>query len=162
MTETVTGLELRNAVGSFPTGVTVVTTHSEGMDIGLTVSAFASLSLEPAMVVVCIESKSKSLPHLAVGREIGISVLASEQLELAVQFARHVEDRFDGVEIERRGKVGVPFIKGAVAWFLGVVDSWYEGGDHTIVTVAIQECHSDYEKSPIKYLRGSIISDSSL
>ncbi|MCL0246301.1 flavin reductase family protein [Corynebacterium sp. CCM 8835] len=153
MTETVTGLELRTAVGSFPSGVTVVTTHSEGMDIGLTVSAFASLSLEPAMVVVCIEKKSKSLPHLAVGREIGISVLASDQLELAVQFARHVEDRFEGVEIERRGEIGVPFISGAVAWFLGVVDSWYEGGDHTIVTVSVVRCGLS-KKRPLMYLSG--------
>ncbi|MCK7678264.1 flavin reductase family protein [Corynebacterium sp. CCM 9186] len=154
MTETVTGLELRTAVGSFPSGVTVVTTHSEGMDIGLTVSAFASLSLEPAMVVVCIENKSKSLPHLAVGREVGISVLASDQLELAVQFARHVEDRFAGVEIERRGEIGVPFVKGAVAWFLGVVDSWYEGGDHTIVTISVIACGNIHEKDPLFYVRG--------
>ncbi|MBI9000261.1 flavin reductase family protein [Corynebacterium sp. CCM 9185] len=156
MTETVSGLELRTAVGSFPSGVTVVTTHSEGMDIGLTVSAFASLSLEPAMVVVCIESKSKSLPHLAVGREIGISVLASDQLELAVQFARHVEDRFEGVEIERRGKIGVPFIKGAVAWFLGIVDSWFEGGDHTIITARVIGCDSDVHMSALSYFRGKL------
>ncbi|MEZ2189582.1 flavin reductase family protein [Corynebacterium sp. CCM 9204] len=157
MTETVSGLELRTAVGSFPSGVTVVTTHSEGMDIGLTVSAFASLSLEPAMVVVCIENKSKSLPHLAVGREIGISVLASDQLELAVQFARHVEDRFDGVDIERRGKVGVPFVKGAVAWFLGVVDSWYEGGDHTIITVKVKACTSTDLSGVLVYKKGKFI-----
>ena len=156
MTETVTGLELRTAVGSFPSGVTVVTTQSEGMDIGLTVSAFASLSLEPAMVVVCIENKSKSLPHLAVGREIGISVLASDQLELAVQFARHVDDRFEGVEIERRGEIGVPFISGAAAWFLGVVDSWYEGGDHTIVTVLIRECKSSEIRIPLLYKSGRL------
>ena len=157
MTKTVSGLELRTAVGSFPSGVTVVTTHSEGMDIGLTVSAFASLSLEPAMVVVCIENKSNSLPHLAVGREIGISVLASDQLELAVRFARHVEDRFEGVEIERRGEIGVPFIKGAVAWFLGVVDSWYKGGDHTIITLSVLSCGSTKERGALKYCRGKLI-----
>lgn len=156
MTETVTGLELRTAVGSFPSGVTVVTTHSEGMDIGLTVSAFASLSLEPAMVVVCIENKSKSLPHLAVGREIGISVLASDQLELAVQFARHVEDRFAGVEIERRGETGVPFIQGAVAWFLGIVDSWFEGGDHVIISIRVIACSSNESKYPLSYMRGKL------
>ncbi|MCK7675572.1 flavin reductase family protein [Corynebacterium pygosceleis] len=156
MTETVTGLELRTAVGSFPSGVTVVTTHSEGMDIGLTVSAFASLSLEPAMVVVCIENRSKSLPHLAVGREVGISVLASDQLELAVQFARHVEDRFAGVEIERRGELGVPFISGAVAWFRGTVHEWHEGGDHAIITVNVLACGSDEEREPLRYCRGKL------
>ncbi|MBI8988264.1 flavin reductase family protein [Corynebacterium meridianum] len=159
MTETVSGLELRTAVGSFPSGVTVVTSHSEGMDIGLTVSAFASLSLEPAMVVVCIENKSKSLPHLAVGREVGISVLASDQLELAVQFARHVENRFAGVEIERRGEIGVPFISGAVAWFLGVVDSWYKGGDHTIVTVSVTKCGRIREADPLIYIKGKLEGD---
>ncbi|MEZ2122167.1 flavin reductase [Corynebacterium sp. CCM 9203] len=66
MTETVSGLELRTAGGYFPSGVTVMTTYSRGMDIGLTVNAFAPLSLEPAMVVVCIENKSKSLSKLAV------------------------------------------------------------------------------------------------
>ena len=64
----------RNTVGNFPSGVTVVTTHSNGVDVGLTVSAFASLSLEPPMVMVSIDKQSKSHQYLKQGAPIGISV----------------------------------------------------------------------------------------
>lgn len=85
-------------------------------------------------------------------------MLASDQLELAVQFARHVEDRFAEVENERRGKIGVPFIKGSVAWFLGVVDSWYEGGGRNIIAANVRECGSDEERTPLIYVRENLSS----
>lgn len=131
----------------------MVTTHADGEDFGLTVSAFASLSLVPAMVLVSIESNSKSLPHLVPGRSIGISVLSEEQFELAPQFARHGLDRFAGVEVERRS---VPLLKGAAAWFEGTVKEHYIGGDHTILTVHVVACGSDEQRQPLLYKRGKL------
>src|SRR5690606_6575499 len=101
---TVTGDQLRAAVGTFPSGVTVVTTLKEdGSDVGLTVSAFSSLSLEPAMVVLAVDNGSTSLPYLTVGAPLGISVLADGQGPVAYQFSRRGVDRFAGVDTHRGG-----------------------------------------------------------
>lgn len=151
-----TSTHYRNTVGNFPSGVTVVTTHSAGDDVGLTVSAFASLSLEPPMVLVSIDAKSTSHRHLEVGAPIGISVLASGHTDLAVKFARHGEDRFAGVDLVRRGDSDVPFISGSVAWFLGTVQERFSGGDHIILTVAVSDCDHLEGERPLLYRGGKL------
>lgn len=145
----------RNTVGNFPSGVTVVTTHSNGVDLGLTVSAFASLSLEPPMVMVSIDKQSKSHQYLKQGAPIGISVLASGHTDIAVQFGRHVPDRFAGIAIER-GYNSVPLISGAVAWFSGEVVDRYTGGDHIIMTIRVIACDFLADARPLLYQRGQL------
>ena len=135
-----TSTHYRETVANFPSGVTVVTTRDGGEDFGLTVSAFTSLSLDPPMVLVSIDRKSKSHQHLVEGAPIGISVLAAGHTDVAVQFARHVDDRFAGINIVRRGEQDIPFVGDAAAWFLGDVRDRYVGGDHIIITVAVREC----------------------
>ena len=135
-----TSTHYRETVANFPSGVTVVTTRDSGEDFGLTVSAFTSLSLDPPMVLVSIDRKSKSHQHLVEGAPIGISVLAAGHTDVAVQFARHVDDRFAGINIVRRGEQDIPFVGDAAAWFLGDVRDRYVGGDHIIITVAVREC----------------------
>lgn len=95
--KTVNGTQLRDTVGSFPSGVTVVTTTDGEVDHGLTVSAFVSLSLEPAMVLVSIDKKSSVVPFLEQGSPVAVSVLSEEQSDLAITFGRHLENKFDGV-----------------------------------------------------------------
>ena len=107
-----TSTHYRETVANFPSGVTVVTTRDGGEDFGLTVSAFTSLSLDPPMVLVSIDRKSKSHQHLVEGAPIGISVLAAGHTDVAVQFARHVDDRFAGINIVRRGEQDIPFVGG--------------------------------------------------
>ena len=85
--DTVTGQQLRASVGSFPSGVTVVTSvDSSGRDHGLTVSAFCSLSLEPAMVLVSIDSRSQTLAKLEPGQTVGVSVLSEDQLQICLLY----------------------------------------------------------------------------
>jgi hypothetical protein len=104
-----------------------------------------------------------------VGAPIGVSVLAEDQLHLAVQFARHGLDRFAGVNIVRRSShhdnstsidsrddVGVPLIGGAAAWFLGTVTDRYVGGDHVILTVTVDDCGWEEETRPLIYQRGKL------
>ena len=136
-----TSTHYRETVANFPSGVTVVTTRDSGEDFGLTVSAFTSLSLDPPMVLVSIDRKSKSHQHLVEGAPIGISVLAAGHTDVAVQFARHVDDRFAGINIVRRGEQDIPFVGDAAAWFLGDVRDRYVGGDHIIITVAVRELY---------------------
>lgn len=152
---TVSGEQLRATVGTFPSGVTVVTTRSEGEDVGLTVSAFSSLSLEPAMVVLSVDNSSTSLPYLTVGAPVGISVLAEGQGGLAGQFSRRGIDRFAGVDVFRRG-AGVAIIEDAAAWFAGEIINAFPGGDHTILTISVNECGTSDDARPLLYQRGRI------
>ena len=151
-----TSTHYRETVANFPSGVTVVTTRDGGEDFGLTVSAFTSLSLDPPMVLVSIDRKSKSHQHLVEGAPIGISVLAAGHTDVAVQFARHVDDRFAGINIVRRGEQAIPFVGDAAAWFLGDVRDRYVGGDHIIITVAVRECGWHDGGRPLLYRGGRL------
>lgn len=151
-----TSTHYRETVANFPSGVTVVTTRDGGEDFGLTVSAFTSLSLDPPMVLVSIDRKSKSHQHLVEGAPIGISVLAAGHTDVAVQFARHIDDRFAGINIVRRGEQGIPFVGDAAAWFLGDVRDRYVGGDHIIITVAVRECGWHDGGRPLLYRGGRL------
>ena len=151
-----TSTHYRETVANFPSGVTVVTTRDSGEDFGLTVSAFTSLSLDPPMVLVSIDRKSKSNQHLVEGAPIGISVLAAGHTDVAVQFARHVDDRFAGINIVRRGEQDIPFVGDAAAWFLGDVRDRYVGGDHIIITVAVRECGWHDGGRPLLYRGGRL------
>ena len=151
-----TSTHYRETVANFPSGVTVVTTRDSGEDFGLTVSAFTSLSLDPPMVLVSIDRKSKSHQHLVEGAPIGISVLAAGHTDVAVQFARHVDDRFAGINIVRRGEQDIPFVGDAAAWFLGDVRDRYVGGDHITITVAVRECGWHDGGRPLLYRGGRL------
>ena len=151
-----TSTHYRETVANFPSGVTVVSTRDGGEDFGLTVSAFTSLSLDPPMVLVSIDRKSKSHQHLVEGAPIGISVLAAGHTDVAVQFARHVDDRFAGINIVRRGEQDIPFVGDAAAWFLGDVRDRYVGGDHIIITVAVRECGWHDGGRPLLYRGGRL------
>ena len=151
-----TSTHYRETVANFPSGVTVVTTRDSGEDFGLTVSAFTSLSLDPPMVLVSLDRKSKSHQHLVVGAPIGLSVLAPCHTDVAVQFARHVDDRFAGINIVRRGEQDIPFVGDAAAWFLGDVRDRYVGGDHIIITVAVRECGWHDGGRPLLYRGGRL------
>ena len=151
-----TSTHYRETVANFPSGVTVVTTRDGGEDFGLTVSAFTSLSLDPPMVLVSIDRKSKSHQHLVEGAPIGISVLAAGHTDVAVQFPRHVDDRFAGINIVRRGEQDIPFVGDAAAWFLGDVRDRYVGGDHIIITVAVRECGWHDGGRPLLYRGGRL------
>ncbi|WJZ03206.1 flavin reductase family protein [Corynebacterium freiburgense] len=149
-----TSTHYRQTVANFPSGVTVVTTHADGEDIGLTVSAFASLSLEPPMVLVSIDKKSRSHEFLGIGAPIGISVLAAHHTDIAVQFARHGHDRFAGVALERKGCI--PIIAKSAAWFRGQVTDRFRGGDHIILTIAVKECDFQEGVHPLLYQNGRL------
>lgn len=151
-----TSTHYRETVANFPSGVTVVTTRDSGEDFGLTVSAFTSLSLDPPMVLVSIDRKSKSHQHLVEGAPIGISVLAAGHTDVAVQFARHIDDRFAGINIVRRGEQDIPFVGDAAAWFLGDVRDRYVGGDHIIITIAVRECGWHDGGRPLLYRGGRL------
>lgn len=124
--------QLRNALGSYPTGVTIMTTHrADGAPVGLTVNSFASVSLDPPLVLWSLAAQSPSLEAFRAAPHFCVNLLAAEQTELCRRFASPIPDKFDGVGWAT-GLHGVPVLEGCVANFecSTAFSNW--GGDHVI------------------------------
>src|SRR5262249_9538400 len=105
---------VRGVHRKFITGVTVVTADDDGTPRGLAVNAFASISLDPPMVLVCVQRSSATHPALHRATHLGISILAADQLGVAKVFAGKGEDKFERVAWSR-GEFGAPLIDGSCA-----------------------------------------------
>jgi flavin reductase (DIM6/NTAB) family NADH-FMN oxidoreductase RutF len=143
--------QFKAAMSHFASGVTIVTTEHDGKPYGMTVASFASLSLRPPLVLVCIEKSVKTHDALADAGVFGVSVLGADQGELSNRFASRVEDKFDGVPV-RRGELGVPLIEGAITTLECKVMERLPGGDHTIVVGEVVDARTR-EGAPLLYFR---------
>jgi flavin reductase (DIM6/NTAB) family NADH-FMN oxidoreductase RutF len=119
------------AMSHFASGVTVVTTELDGKPFGMTVASFASLSLHPPLVLICIEKTVKTHDAIAGSGKFGVSILRSDQQEISSRFASRAEDKFAGIEV-RRGTLEVPLIGGALTTLECRVTNQLPGGDHSI------------------------------
>lgn len=141
----------KKTLGRFNSGVTIVTTEHDGALYGLTVASFASLSLRPPLILVCIEKRVKSHEALRVSGRFGVSILAAGQEDLSNRFSSRVEDRFEGVAC-RTGSLGVPLIDGAIAQIECRTFDQLDGGDHTIFVGEVEA--ADFtDGAPLVYFR---------
>src|SRR5512132_2389895 len=128
----------RAVLGRFASGVTVVTTRDEaGRDHGMTVSAFCSLSLEPPLVLVCVDHAASMHPLLVVGTPVAVNILAAGQEALSRRFSSKEFPRFDGIGYHR-GLTGAPLLDDVLASMEGRIVRTHEGGDHTIVVIEVE------------------------
>lgn len=124
--------EFRKALGSFATGVTIITARDrEGAPVGLTVNSFNSVSLNPPLVLWSLAETSNSLPVFRAVEHWAVHVLATDQEALSGRFARRGEDKFGGLETDE-GLGGVPLLRGCTARFQCRTAFQYQGGDHLI------------------------------
>lgn len=123
----------RDALGTFATGVTVVTTRTpEGKPVGLTATSFNSVSLEPPLVLWSLQRDSNLFDAFHAANKYAVHVLAESQVDVSQRFARRDLDRFAGVEM-LEGANGLPLIKGCAAIFVCSKYAEYDGGDHLII-----------------------------
>jgi 3-hydroxy-9,10-secoandrosta-1,3,5(10)-triene-9,17-dione monooxygenase reductase component len=125
---------LRATMSRFPTGVTVVSAIGPAGPAGATANAVASLSLEPPMMLACLDLGSRTLVAVEHARAFGINVLAADQAAVAQRFSTkdpHPK-KWDGVEWTEWS--GVPMISGALIWLACELRDVHEGGDHVIAT----------------------------
>lgn len=123
---------LRNLLGQFATGVTVITTRSvDGRNVGMTANSFSSVSLDPPLVLWSISRSAPSLPDFLAASHFAINVLGADQHGLSGQFARGAADKFDGVSF-RTAAGGVPVLEGVIAALVCRNLTQYDGGDHLI------------------------------
>jgi flavin reductase (DIM6/NTAB) family NADH-FMN oxidoreductase RutF len=125
--------QLRDAFGEFATGVTVVTAvRPDGEPVGVTANSFSSVSLEPPLLLWCLASGSSGAPAFAPGATFAVHVLAHEQRDLALHFARRIADKFAD-EPPPRAQHEPPHLEGALCRFDCRVHAVHPGGDHLIV-----------------------------
>ena len=143
--------QFKHAMSHFASGVTIVTAEHDGRPYGLTVASFASLSLHPPLVVVCIEKGVKSHDAIANARAFGVSILASTQADISNRFASKTEDKFSGTPV-RRGELGVPLIEGAICTLECRLTESLPGGDHTIFVGEVVDAQTS-DAAPLVYFR---------
>ncbi|MFI1995352.1 flavin reductase family protein [Actinoplanes sp. NPDC020271] len=131
--------EFRDLMAGVCAPVTVVTTIQDDNPYGATVSAFASLSLRPAMVSIALDRQSSVLARITASGRFGVNVLGHAQSELALGFARRAQDRFAGVAWQL--DQGLPRLLGAPGWLACDVQQSVEGGDHILLLGAVT--HAD-------------------
>ena len=143
----------RRVMGAIPTTVTVLTIVDDaGVDRGMTVGAFCSLSLKPPLVLACVGDDATISVAMKSVTHFGISVLAETQEALSARFADTVARGFDGVP-HHRGAFGMPLIDGAVAHSECRVTRRHPGGDHTIVVGEVISA-TDHAGAPLIHHRG--------
>jgi 3-hydroxy-9,10-secoandrosta-1,3,5(10)-triene-9,17-dione monooxygenase reductase component len=147
-----TSLALRQALGSFATGVTIVTAQGRAGDVGVTANSFSSVSLDPPMVLWSLNKSSASLGAFTESGAFAVHVLAAHQQAMSDRFASRSADRFKGLSITR-GYGGAPLIDNCAARFQCRLAFQYDGGDHKILVGEILKFeHSDH--SPLVFHGG--------
>lgn len=142
--------ELRRVYGAFPTGVTAVAALVEGRPVGLAASSFTTVSLDPALVSVCVAHTSSTWPVLAGAARLGISILAADQGAIARRLAARNGDRFAGYRW-RETTGGAVLLDGASGWLEVSIDQQVRAGDHDIVVLAVHELDADHDVRPLVF-----------
>jgi flavin reductase (DIM6/NTAB) family NADH-FMN oxidoreductase RutF len=145
---------LRNALGRFATGVTIVTAvDPDGQPIGLTVNSFSAVSLAPPLVLWCLDNTSHNLEAFRRASHHAINVLAAGQLDLSNRFATWPVDRFSGLRWHA-GAGGAPLFDGCCATFEVANETAHPGGDHTIFLGRIERFTETDGLAPLLFHAG--------
>jgi flavin reductase (DIM6/NTAB) family NADH-FMN oxidoreductase RutF len=149
--------EFRKALGTFATGVTVITVDEDGEVHGMTANTFTSVSLDPLLVLVCVDHKARTHTHLHAKKRFGVNVLAADQRRISEYYAlperdhRHAE-REAGARFDRTAH-GTPVLHGALAYLECRLHTVQEAGDHTIFIAEVEDIVVR-DGDPLLYFRG--------
>ena len=148
--------DFRRAMGCFATGVTVITVDQEREVHGMTANAFASVSLDPMLVLVCVDHRARTHAHLHARKRFGVNVLAADQQAVSEYYARstetHQRAEDAGARFERTSH-GTPVLHGALAYLECRLQRAERAGDHTIFIAEVEDVLVR-EGEPLLYFRG--------
>jgi flavin reductase (DIM6/NTAB) family NADH-FMN oxidoreductase RutF len=145
--------ELRRVMGHFATGVTVITTFRKSGEMhGLTANAFTSVSLEPPLLLICVDKKADSYPCFDEVGVFTVNILAADQEALSRRFAVSGGNKFEGVAYHPGGN-GAPILEGTLGHIECRITARHDGGDHTIYVGEVQEAETR-EHKPLLFFRG--------
>ncbi len=129
---------LRDALGDFATGVTVMTAcAADGRPVGVTVNSFASVSLDPPLVLWSLGRQSEYLAVFETSSHFAVNVLAADQLDLSLRFSQTARENFVDIEWQT-GAGGAPLLAGCCAWFECRSETRHPGGDHLILVGRVE------------------------
>ena len=145
---------LRDALGCFATGVTVVTClNPDGDPAGLTVNSFTSVSLDPPLLLVCLAKDAASAGALVAAPNFAVNVLQTGQQPASIRFSTRHEDRF-GATPWACGEAGAPILKDSLGVFECARHAVHDGGDHHILIGQVVKASFDGGLDPLLYFRG--------
>ena len=144
----------KQALSQFASGVTVVTARSpDGQPLGLTVSSFCSVSLQPPMILVCIDNRSDAHRGLAPGSRFGVSILREGQEDVSQLFAWGGPEKFERANTAAGDAPGLRLVDGALAHLVCRSAHAHSAGDH-VIYVAVVESAPVHQGHPLLYQRG--------
>lgn len=146
----------RQVIGHFATGVTVITTAHEGWLHGMTANAVASVSLNPLLLLVCVDKAANMHEQIEKAGRFGVNILTDEQEDISRTFAATTEPEQNALQgvAYRMGEHGSPIIDDALAHMECEVAEAFEGGDHTIYLASVVSGEVDEEGAPLLFYRG--------
>jgi 4-nitrophenol 2-monooxygenase / 4-nitrocatechol 4-monooxygenase, reductase component len=142
----------RDVIGRFASGVTIITTSTDDTDFGTTASAVSSLSMDPPMLLICLNKTSDTQAAILASRRFGVNILHADQGQIAYQFAKKGGTKFDGVSTVR-GVSGVPLVKDALAHVECEVTETVTGGTHVVFLARVIDAAGN-DGEPLTYFRG--------
>jgi flavin reductase (DIM6/NTAB) family NADH-FMN oxidoreductase RutF len=146
---------LRDALGCFATGVTVVTClDRDGNPVGLTANSFTSVSLDPPLLLVCVAKAAASAVSLTEAKHFAVNVLQTEQQPASITFSTRGEDRF-GLTEWACGEHGPPLLRESLSVFECARTAVHDGGDHWILVGEVKRATFEPGLDPLLYFRGS-------
>ena len=153
---TTTKDDFRHAMGRFATGVTLITTHLDDELHGMTANAVTSLSLDPMMVLVCVDKTADTHDILSKAGVFAVNILNRSQAHLSNRFAKKEFDGAHGLDEVPHGfaVTGSPIIEGAIAYLDCRTAMEHHGGDHTIFIGEVLEVKELSEDAPLVFYRG--------
>jgi flavin reductase (DIM6/NTAB) family NADH-FMN oxidoreductase RutF len=140
-------------MAQWASGVTIATTRQAEAPVGMTVSSFTSVSLQPAQILICVNQRANTHAAIIESGYFAVNLLAAEQQEWGMRFAGllpAVGDRFSGIAWTI-AQTGAPILPGVLGWLDCRLNHLYSGGDHTIFVGAVTACELCDEKSPLLY-----------
>jgi len=143
--------DLRNACGSFATGVTVISTRTEDGDHGMTANAFMSVSLDPPLITISLDHKSRMRDKVRASGRYAVNVLADDMEPVAMHFAGRHNPELDGIF---RESDGLPVVPGASTVFLAEVVQEVEAGDHTLFIGKVTKVDREEAARPLLFCGG--------
>jgi len=141
---------LRKAFSMFPTGVVAMCGLEADKPLGMAVNSFSSVSLEPALVAVCVAHTSSTWPRLNSLPRIGLSVLGSDQEMLSRRLSSKAADRFENARWQANEE-GAVFIEGATLWLECAINERVRGGDHDIILLEVLSSQLFSEIAPLVF-----------
>ncbi|XVN43094.1 MAG: flavin reductase family protein [Candidatus Rickettsia vulgarisii] len=143
--------QFKRALGHLPTGVTVIATNYNSKLYGLTVSSFTSVSLQPSLVLFCIDQNSSSVEAFSNNKFFAVSILADNQIDISEHFAKPQFDKFIDIEYHIGKDSNCPLIDGAVCYIECKKFNQYNAGDHIIVIGEVMNTIVDDSNKPLAY-----------